>query len=72
MEQERIAREKEESAKKLKEQKIKETFQDTNSQWESDKKSIREQQRKQRLKNQGSQLKVKQWPDKDFSKKISI
>lgn len=44
MEQERIAREKEEQEKKLKEQKLKEEFGDASSQWEKDKKEMREQQ----------------------------
>jgi mannan polymerase II complex ANP1 subunit len=44
MEQERIAREKEEQEKKLKEQKMKEEFGDASSQWEKDKKEMREQQ----------------------------
>ena len=46
MEQERIAREKEEQEKKAKEQKIKEEFGDTNSQWEKDKQDMRQQQKR--------------------------
>ncbi|KAK4088270.1 CAZyme family GT62 [Purpureocillium lilacinum] len=50
MEQERLAREKEEQEKKAKEQKIKEEFGDANSQWEKDKKDIKEQQQQQQQK----------------------
>ncbi|PHH60813.1 hypothetical protein CDD81_1110 [Ophiocordyceps australis] len=46
MEQERLAREKEEQAKKAKEQKIKEEFGDAISQWEKDKEGMRDQQKK--------------------------
>lgn len=46
MEQERVAREKEDQEKKAKEQKIKEEFKDANSQWEKDKQDMQEQQHK--------------------------
>lgn len=41
MEQERLAREKEEEDKKVKEQKIKEEFGDANPQWEQDKQKMK-------------------------------
>ena len=40
MEKERLAREKEEEEKNLKEQKIKEEFGDANTQWEQDKQQM--------------------------------
>jgi mannan polymerase II complex ANP1 subunit len=42
MERERIAREKEEEDRKLKEQQIKEEFGDANSQWEQDKQQMQD------------------------------
>ncbi|KIE02493.1 mannan polymerase II complex ANP1 subunit, partial [Metarhizium majus ARSEF 297] len=54
MEQERIAREKEEQEKKLKEQKLKEEFGDASSQWEKDKKEMREQQQQSKRSSVGS------------------
>jgi mannan polymerase II complex ANP1 subunit len=54
MEQERIAREKEEQQKKLKEQKMKEEFGDATGQWEKDKKEMKEQQ--QQSQRSGSSL----------------
>ena len=47
MEQDRLAREKEEQEKKIKEQKMKEEFGDASSQWEKDKQDLREQQQVQ-------------------------
>jgi mannan polymerase II complex ANP1 subunit len=72
MEQERLAREKEEAEKKATEQKIKEEFEDTNSQWEKDKQGMQdlatEQQQKQKpqqLKQGGSQKKASGEEDAD-------
>jgi mannan polymerase II complex ANP1 subunit len=42
MERERIAREKEEEERKIKEQQIKEEFGDANSQWEQDKQQMQD------------------------------
>lgn len=52
MEQERIAREKEEQEKKLKEQKMKEEFGDASGQWEMDKQKILEKQKQQGVGNE--------------------
>lgn len=49
MEKKRLADEKEEEEKKAKEQKLKETFGDANTQWEKDKKEMKDLASQQRV-----------------------
>lgn len=57
MEQERIAREKDEAEKRAKEQKIKDEFGDANAQWEKDRQELGRQQHGQENQQQDQQQK---------------
>lgn len=60
MEQERIAREKEEQERKVKEQKIKEEFGEANSQWERDKLDLQDLVAEQRAAEEQEKPKLKE------------